>query len=47
VTRTTRELLLLVVQVLGTTYLLKNACSCCIWFAVLWLLIPLEHASAA
>jgi hypothetical protein len=39
VTRTTRELLLLAVQLLGTTYLLKNAVFLLIWFAVLWLLI--------
>jgi hypothetical protein len=37
--RTTRELLLLGVQLLGTTYLLKNATFLLIWFAVLWLLI--------
>jgi hypothetical protein len=39
VTRTTRELLLLAVQLLGTTYLLKNAVFLLIWFTVLWLLI--------
>ncbi|HEV2295527.1 MAG TPA: GTPase domain-containing protein [Tepidisphaeraceae bacterium] len=37
--RTTQELLLLGVQLLGTTYLLKNAMFLLIWFAVLWLLI--------
>ena len=39
VTRTTQDLLLLGVQLLGTTYLLKNAIFLIIWFAVLWLLI--------
>ncbi len=39
VTRTTQELLLLVVQLLGTTYLLTNATFLLIWFAVLWLII--------
>jgi hypothetical protein len=38
-TRTTRELLLLIVQVLGTTYLLKNAVFLLIWYLVLWTLI--------
>lgn len=39
VTRTTQELLLLGVQLLGTTYLLKNAIFLLLWFAILWLLI--------
>ena len=38
-TRTTRELLLLIVQVMGTTYLLKNAVFLLIWYLVLWTLI--------
>jgi hypothetical protein len=37
--KTTRELLLLGVQMLGVTYLLKNVTFLIIWFVVLWMIL--------